>query len=570
MASLLRRRAIDFAKRLPLQPLRVARLKRKAHDVLFDWSATLEKGLDGESWNTIHTRTVANDKAPRVLIATSVGGHLAALQFDSYLAVALTLRGVRVAFLLCDAALPACMAAQHDWYPNRDRFLNDGSRKDICQACFPIGDAFLRPLGLPVYRFSQFAEPGDRPKIARETAGIGSGAARSFQFRDLPVGEHALAGTLRFFARADLEGVAKGEEVFWRYLEAGCQTALTAERLSQAFDYDVLIAHHGIYIPQGLWVAATRQNGRRVVTWNPGYKKNSFILSHGDSYHHTMITEDVALWDGGPLDSGREAALMAYLEKRRTGESDWISFGSGAGGTFAGCLEQLGLDPGKPTIGMLTSVTWDAQLHYESNAFSDQLQWVDASLDAFKDRKDVNLIVRIHPAELTGNIPSQQKIADHIAAHFPALPPHIAVIHPENPMNTYALMEGCDSVLIYSTKMGVELTARGIPVIVAGEAWIRDKGFSTDARSPEHYRQIVGGLPGGRRLEPEKQARAQRYAHHFFFRRMVPLPGFTPRPGFPPYTLSIEGLEAMAPGSDANLDMAARNILTGEPFLSTV
>ena len=51
---------------------------------------------------------------------------------------------------------------------------------------------------------------------------------------------------------------------------------------------------------------------------------------------------------------------------------------------------------------------------------------------------------------------------------------------------------------------------------------------------------------------------------------MVPLPGFTPRPGFPPYTLSIDGLEAMAPGSDANLDMAARNILTGEPFLSTV
>ncbi len=42
----------------------------------------------------------------------------------------------------------------------------------------------------------------------------------------------------------------------------------------------------------------------------------------------------------------------------------------------------------------------------------------------------------------------------------------------------------CSTVLIYGTKTGVELSAQGTPVIVGGEAWIRNKGLTMDASSP--------------------------------------------------------------------------------------
>ena len=41
-------------------------------------------------------------------------------------------------------------------------------------------------------------------------------------------------------------------------------------------------------------------------------------------------------------------------------------------------------------------------------------------------------------------------------------------------MSTYALMSLCNTAIIYGTKMGVELTSVGMPVVVAGEAWIRN------------------------------------------------------------------------------------------------
>ena len=56
----------------------------------------------------------------RVLIPTCVGGHIAMTHVESVLAVALTLRGADVEFLLCDGALPACVACEVGYLPDDD------------------------------------------------------------------------------------------------------------------------------------------------------------------------------------------------------------------------------------------------------------------------------------------------------------------------------------------------------------------------------------------------------------------------------------------------------------------
>ena len=530
--------------------------------------AAASRRLERRSWTAIRAAVEADPDAPSVLMATAVGGHLAAVQFDASIAVALTLRGVKVAFLLCDAALPACMVDQHDWYADRSRFLREDRLRDVCRTCLPVGEKYLAPLELPTFRLSELLGPDERRSAYAAADDADLADVKSWQFKGLPVGEHALAGALRFHARADLDGVAGADSVLKAYLRAGAVSACAAQALARHFPYDTLVAHHGIYIPQGIWAAAARQAGKNVVVWNPGYKTNSFILSPHDSYHKTMITEDTGLWEGLALDDGERDSLHAYLKQRRSGAGDWISFGSGDTGRFSDYLRKLGLDAAKPTIGLLTSVTWDAQLHYESNAFDSQLAWIDATLEHFTHRTDVNLVVRIHPAEITGFIPTRQPVADHIRQRFGRLPPHIAVIGPDDPLNTYGITDGCDSVLVYSTKTGIELSTGGMPVVVAGEAWMRGKGFSIDASSPEQYDSILASLPLRARLSRQQKARAERYAFHLFFRRMVELPGFVKMSGWPPYRSVIRSLDELAPGADANLDMVCREIVRGGQFLA--
>src|SRR6202012_2301549 len=124
---------------------------------------------------------------------------------------------------------------------------------------------------------------------------------------------------------------------------------------------------------------------------------------------------------------------------------------------------------------------------------------------------------------------SQQKVQDEIRKHFGRffglrLPKNVYVIAPEDQMSTYALCERADAVIIYNTKTGVEVTAMGVPTIVAGEAWIRGKGISRDVSEEQDYYRLLDTLPWRARMSPQEQARAQRYAYHFFFRRMIPLP----------------------------------------------
>jgi hypothetical protein len=176
-------------------------------------------------------------------------------------------------------------------------------------------------------------------------------------------------------------------------------------------------------------------------------------------------------------------------------------------------------------------------------------------------------LIRVHPAEVRGTIPSRQPLVAEIRKAFPSLPPNVFVIPPESKSSTYAAMYRCDSVLIYGTKTGVELTSVGIPVVVAGEAWIRGKGVTMDATTPGEYFRILDGLPAGRRLDAATRQRARKYAYHFFFRRMIPLPFMAPSGAPPPYQVDIKGIRDLLPGRHPGLDVICDGILTGRPFI---
>ena len=123
----------------------------------------------------------------------------------------------------------------------------------------------------------------------------------------------------------------------------------------------------------------------------------------------------------------------------------------------------------------------------------------------------------------------------------------------------------CDSVFFYGTKTGVELTSMGIPVIVAGEAWIRNKGITQDASSIEEYFGILDQLPFGTKLQDDLILRARKYAYHFFFRRMIPLEFMKPYKKL--YKPELKNLADLTPGKSEGLDVICNGILNGSNFI---
>jgi len=503
----------------------------------------------------------------RVLMATSIGSYAHAVTLESALAAALTFRGAEVHALLCDAALTACAECEASLYPDLQAFAVSGPSKDLCRDCRWPAERVYEQLGLRVHRFSDWLTAADRDDARAAASGLALADIPTFTRDGVAIGEHAYAGALRFFATGSIEDEPQGEAVLRRYLESALLTTAVTRRLCREVGFESAVFTHGIYVPWGLIGESARREGVRVVTWNVAYRKRRFVFSHDDTYHHTLLTEPRDRWEHLELSPAQEQELMQYLASRREGLFDWIVFHRPRRDDPRELAKTLGLDPARPTIGLLTNVSWDAQLHYPANAFPNMLEWLVCTCEYFATRPDLQLLIRVHPAEISGFPPSRQPILAELARRIPSLAPNIFVVGPENPMSTYALMSLCNAAIIYGTKMGVELTSVGQPVIVAGEAWIRNKGLTYDASSREQYLALLARLPFASGLDQDQLARARRYAYHFFFNRMIPLPFIEPKAGYPIYRLKLERLEQLRPGASQGLDTLCDGVLSGAPFV---
>jgi hypothetical protein len=503
---------------------------------------------------------------PRVLIATNVMGFHHVSLLEAMLAISLTLRGAEVEIVQCDAALPACLRVERHNFPDLTQFATEGMTQTVCDNCKAVGQWHFGMLGLKTWQFSELLTAGDRTEISASVKGLSIRQLSTLVSREGDkVGEQGLAGALRYYARGALPDSSEAEEILRKFVAAAMTTSRVYDRLLPQRNYVSAVFHHGIYVPQGPAGDALRRHGVRVINWNPSYRQSTFIFSHGDSYHHTLMEEPTAVWENMEWSPAHEKEITDYLTSRALGTRDWIWFFEKPDQDALAYAKEVGLDPNKPTIGMLSNVAWDAQLHYPANAFKNMFEWVFQIFDYFSTRPDMQLLVRIHPAEIRGTVPSRQLLLDEINARYPKRPSNIFVVPPDRDISTYALMGLCSTALIYGTKMGVELSSIGMPVIVAGEAWIRNKGLTLDATSPAQHLEMLKQLPSLAKLTGDRLQRARRYAYHFFFRRMIPLSFLVP--GKKAYDLAVPNLAALEHGASRGLDVVCDGVLSGAPFV---
>jgi hypothetical protein len=535
----------------------LARLTRKP-GVYPDWRSLMEN--EARDWG--RARSAAS--APRILIATHLGLHFTANTIDSLLAVALTWRGARVDVLFCDGVLPACQMIDHVLAPSIERFARRGPQADFCDVCCAAGRRLYEPLGLRTHDLSRYLSDLDRRAAASRAARRAAGPLEPAP--GVPLEEHAFAGALRFFGRSCLPDTDIARAVLARYLAAAQLADLGAERLLARERFDVVVTHHGIYVPQGAMADAARRAGARLVAWHASYRRGRLIYEHGDTYHRTMIAEPASRWAIRALSAQQEDALDAYLTSRATGAQDWITFQRAAPQSRVALERALGVSFAKPTAVLIGNVAWDARLHYASSAYGEMLEWAVDTAKWFAGRPDLQLIIRCHPGEVISSPRAQDRLDDAVRAALGVDYPNIFIVPPESNLNTYAIARSARVALVYNTKMGVELAARGMPVMVAGDAWIRDKGFSHDASSPAEHLALLQTIPKIRRLTEQQTMMARRYAYHFFFRRCIPVECLDTEQGWPLCGLADDAARRSRPGLDRGLDVICQGILDQAPF----
>ena len=456
----------------------------------------------------------ANGK--KIIIATSTGGQLFCSHFESLLAFALTYYGARVEILLCDKVLPACMMGTSNFIGEK-KFAKTGV-KSICNGCLDAGKFAFEGLDLKINYYSEYITNLELQEITEISNNLEYNKISIYKEDDINIGEHTLAGALRYYAVGDLNNQKYKQDILRKFFKA---SLITKKVMNNFFiknpDFEIVISNHAIYIPQGIIASVAKKYDKKIVSYVSGYRKNSFIFSHDDTYHFTMMSEQTKEWEEIDLNKKRETRIIDYLKSRKYGTNDWVYYFDKPEFKINDILKKKGIDINKPIILMTTNIIWDANLIYPDNIFTSMLDWIFKTIDHFMHREDLQLIIRAHPGEINYDRISNQTVKNEILNRYPNLTKNIHIIGPEENISTYSIADISDTILIYASKVGMEFSPFGMNVVVAGESYVKNKNITTDPKSEQEYFEILANLPYNLKISPEKILRAKKYAYHFFF-----------------------------------------------------
>lgn len=561
-------------------------MKDKLKYETIKWLATLNSHKKNKQINKISKqwqkiyhekqKKVINPKNIKILFAPGpLGTHPHILGFESIIAAALNLReNVDVHVLSCNVGLPSCelniigngYKVPYSFAPGFT--LNTNQAK--CNLCSFNTQKVYNSIGIQCETFPNQDYQEQYRKAYLIVDQVPLNKIQRFQYNGINVGEHAFSSTLRITLKGTID-INDPYDV-WVYRRQFTSTLIMVDNLANLMGKikpDKVVIPHGVYLFHGILAEYANKHKIDLSVYGMPYRKNTILFSHHETYHKALINEPTNYWENLKLTSAMEMKIDEYLQSKTLGGKENVNYHPNPIFDKQAFIDHLKLNQNKPIISLFTNVIWDAQIYYQHNAFENIFDWVFSTISFFEKNENMQLVIRIHPAETKGAIPTKQPLMPEIYKHFPALPKNVFVIPPESDLSSYTLAEMSQAALIYGTKMGVELAIMKIPVIVAGETFNRGKGFTFDIETKEEYFRLLTNLDG-LEVADDMQMKAKQFFYYFYYQKMmdfdlIKADIYDGKNHYDDF-YNFNSLNSLKEGQNKTLDIILDGILKGTPF----
>jgi hypothetical protein len=557
--QLLRGKVLDWAWNHP-------RLKRSMREV---WGLSREaagkiglpRPFDPPEWTALRRIAASADlpaiDAERVLFM-SWRGWSTHLAIETVLAHAVLRRGGAPIFAYCGGRLPICDVVPVDAAPPMP-----------CHSCREYAGGAIEAAGFAGVALHDVLDVRATVRIARRrVAGLTTvGECEAYVDQGLALGQLVRVSLAWFLSRGTLSETPQIVDDYRKFLISGTVVARGLRAILNRTDAQRVFMLNGTFFAESIMIALAAQQGLPFGTYEKGFLHDGIVMTPGAPASHLKMPEgawenarDVALTDE------ESEAIDTYLGARRSGGGGFDSSWSERVDDVDRIRTSLSLDGRRPLAVMFCNILWDSAVLGRDIAFASMGDWVLEGIAWAASNPDVDLVIRIHPAEVgLRNHPSRERMADHIATYAPVLPANVRVIESEDPTSSYALMDIASLGLVYTSTVGLELAARGSPVVVAADTHYRGRGFTIDASTAVEYWNEASRLLHSPPSDTERgrtRELARRYAALFFFRFHNVIAAVT-EDGRSRPRIRVDDARDLDPGRDSAMDRVVGSILNG-------
>jgi hypothetical protein len=480
--------------------------------------------------------------------------------YEETLAKACQARGAEVEYLLCDG-LPEC--DQH-W----DSKSQSPRPFDLCQRCQAKAQSNLQNLGFPHRWLTNFISPAERTTAFEWAQSVKPSELRDASFQEFPIGQWVFSSVISYFRQypPDLENWHV-VSVYRGFLFSGAIVALSLKHCLEANPVDAAILFNGRQSLTRVALEIFHGHGIRVLTHERAEYNRGHINARQDA--HCMDPRPFKHfweeWGKIPLEKEQLEAALSWLIQRRYGANlAWIPFNKSSP-SHSPLRSRFNLNPEGRLWALFTSstdeVAGDPLLRgpYES-----QFDWVRDVVDWVAVRKDVQLIIKVHPnlggnyyiGQATQELRLYQELKSKVASN-------VRVILPEDSVSAYSLAEEADVGLTFGSTIGLEMAMMGKPILLASRALYDCCSEIYTVRTREELPGLLDKCLGSTRTR-EIQRQAFRLAYYYIFRFELPFPKVQVLDVFDA-KLNYSDRSELLLGLDRSLDHLCEFLMQGRP-----
>lgn len=312
------------------------------------------------------------------------------------------------------------------------------------------------------------------------------------------------------------------------FLETILSTLIVLDRLCMRVNPEYVLVSHGTYSSWGSIVEYCKAKKIPVVVWGRVYNEWGIYFANNESYITEMVTGSNDEWINMELTNKQKKLALDYLQMR-TGE-DKVEFVYDYNKNQKRQLSReeictkLNISPEANIVGMFPNIPWDGSASGVSEAFSSYRDWLSTTIDFFRDKKDIFLLIRTHPAEKAADAEiGRETLRSLINQMYSALPDNIIVLAADSEINSFAIGKASIYGIYYCSTVGMELTYLGVPLICAGPSPLRNKEIVYDAQNREQYIEFLEtGIRKELSVSDKMKQNLLRFCYYNNFRRVMP------------------------------------------------
>jgi hypothetical protein len=504
-----------------------------------------------------------DERRLKVLYGPSFSVYPPCYAHDVIFSAALRVRGAEIIPIYCDRV-------QHTECNFFGGVWGGGSKfSQNCLRCSETSGKMWEDMGLSPLAFSSYIDSDEVRQIEESVAALRDEAWMSYSVNGLSFGRWAKDILVNNYVVGDYRRIEGHERLGRAHLRNLLIVHAAYKKILDEVKPDRVIANDSYY---GMWAILQKLCERRGIPfyshWS-GTRPGAWCYAYNDASMNMNYSRAWPAFSAIPLSDARKKTVDEWLTGRLSGKDMLLDTASLA----PHCNEEADLSKikdGKPTALLAANVIWDLAALNKQVVFNDMIEWIAETIAWFGAHPEYQLIVKPHPAEQNPSIPeTEERVATALRQRGVVIPDNVALLTPKSAVTVYQLLPLVKVGLMHTTTVGIEMSARGMPVITTARSPYRGFGFTLDPSTKDDYFKMLDRVLRGEVLLERKNQIDLAYKftlfQHFHYYTKIDIMdykwGETPR-------IKVKSLDDIRPGRNRHLDYIVDSVMAGLPIVS--